>query len=1076
MRITSAGNLFIGTTAAYSVDGVTSNYTLQVSATESAPNYVGIAHEAAGFNARYHGLRCKGTLASKTAVVAEDVLVTFNGLGWDGGTTPTYVMAAGMTIIVDGTVAEDSVPARLSFWTRAVGDTSGTTERMRITNAGNVFVGTTAGVSVSGTTQTHNLIVYGTDSSPQFNGIISEGGACPGRFNGHRHNGTYGTKTAVATTQNLLGINAFGWDGGTTPTYVQAAAITFTVDGAVAEDSVPGSIIFYTREVGNTVSPYQRMVITNIGRVGIANNAPTALLTIGTNSTIGGAIDLLGATSGTCAIRVAAAAGTTTFQLPSTNGTSGYFLQTNGSGVTTWAAVTASAAGSTGYVQYNNGGALAAESGFAWDTTLKQVLIANNDINTGVRITTASTTDKFPVVNFIRYRNSIASPTAVQNEDTLGVLQFNGRGTTNIFTGAQIVSYAAGNFSDTSSPAYVIIRTVSSGSTTTVERLRITSDGKISTGAETAPDVDPGGICINHGANDGYPLTFKNSDVNHPFTAICEADTYLRTNKTDSTAGGANIIGLGTVAIGIGLLLGGACSTPASGTTEGCVAIVAYKSNGTTGFAALAATENLAAFRSYTTTQVIIKGSGDIHTVAGLKIGAYGQTAAAGAIQWSGTHFQGYNGSAWVDLDATGSGANTALSNLASVAINTALLPGTSNSIALGSTTYMWSDLFLGSGSVINWNVGNVTLTHSAGWLTLNGNLNLGTGKSLGSTGARIDTAFFDDLTVTNAIAGSITGNAATVTAANEASDTACYIAFVADATGSQGLKTNAGLVFNASTGDVGIGPTAPAERLHLKDSSNNGALIVGAHENGTPVAGTVEWDGTNFRGYTGSVWKNLDAGGGATVDAGTAAGQMLFWTGSAWTYAETSELAWDDTNKRVGIGCTTPTTLLTLGTAGTTAGKITLAGATSGTCVIQVAAAAGTGTIFQLPATNGTNGYFLKTDGSGLTSWAVATTTALDAGTAAGQVVFWDHGNTKWTYAETSEWVWDDTNKRVGINVAAPSSRLDVGGDVEIASDAWHYYGDPTTDGSWRTGRVSADLVVQKRESGTWTTKHTFA
>ena len=70
-------------------------------------------------------------------------------------------------------------------------------------------------------------------------------------------------------------------------------------------------------------------------------------------------------------------------------------------------------------------------------------------------------------------------------------------------------------------------------------------------------------------------------------------------------------------------------------------------------------------------------------------------------------------------VDASGAGANTALSNLASVAINTALLPGTSDLIALGSATKMWSDLFLGDGAVINFNNGNAVVTHSVGILTV---------------------------------------------------------------------------------------------------------------------------------------------------------------------------------------------------------------------------------------------------------------------------------------------------------------------------------------------------------------------
>jgi hypothetical protein len=75
----------------------------------------------------------------------------------------------------------------------------------------------------------------------------------------------------------------------------------------------------------------------------------------------------------------------------------------------------------------------------------------------------------------------------------------------------------------------------------------------------------------------------------------------------------------------------------------------------------------------------------------------------------------------WGQLATVAATANTALSNLASVAINTALLPGTDNSIALGSTTKQWSDLFLGSGAVINNDSGATTVTFVGSGITLFG-------------------------------------------------------------------------------------------------------------------------------------------------------------------------------------------------------------------------------------------------------------------------------------------------------------------------------------------------------------------
>jgi len=75
-----------------------------------------------------------------------------------------------------------------------------------------------------------------------------------------------------------------------------------------------------------------------------------------------------------------------------------------------------------------------------------------------------------------------------------------------------------------------------------------------------------------------------------------------------------------------------------------------------------------------------------------------------------------------LSVDATKTGINTgAALTIATINVGTALLPSTSDGAALGSTSKMWSDLFLASGGVINWNNGDVLATHSANTLSWSG-------------------------------------------------------------------------------------------------------------------------------------------------------------------------------------------------------------------------------------------------------------------------------------------------------------------------------------------------------------------
>ena len=68
----------------------------------------------------------------------------------------------------------------------------------------------------------------------------------------------------------------------------------------------------------------------------------------------------------------------------------------------------------------------------------------------------------------------------------------------------------------------------------------------------------------------------------------------------------------------------------------------------------------------------------------------------------------------------------------------TAVAPDTDDGAALGTTALKWSDLFLAPGAVINFNSGNVTLTHSTGTLTLNNLLTLSGNTGLNFTGTAI--------------------------------------------------------------------------------------------------------------------------------------------------------------------------------------------------------------------------------------------------------------------------------------------------------------------------------------------------
>lgn len=83
--------------------------------------------------------------------------------------------------------------------------------------------------------------------------------------------------------------------------------------------------------------------------------------------------------SNTVTITAQAMSASYTLTLPTTDGDSGQFLQTNGSGSLTWAAPTAAAAGSDTQVQFNDGGsALGGDAGFIFAKTTGTLTLGKN--------------------------------------------------------------------------------------------------------------------------------------------------------------------------------------------------------------------------------------------------------------------------------------------------------------------------------------------------------------------------------------------------------------------------------------------------------------------------------------------------------------------------------------------------------------------------------------------------------------------------------------------------------------------------------------------------------------------------
>ncbi len=284
MRILSNGNVGIGTTnpaGMLELSSTGANASLIQSVTGSGTPYLTQRLTGAG-----------STIVSNGAYLGE-----WNAAGYDGA---SFRIASTIRTEVDGAPASGSMPGRILFLTTPTGSIT-PVERMRISQSGHVAIGTTTTTlpfSVA-TAATSGVAAFSSSAGFADVSIQSPLGFSAGFT--MRRPSTGGTRWRLLAD----GATESGSNSGS----------NFKIESFDDTGALLGTPLYIARSTSN---------------VGIGTMSPGAPLDVK------GEIRLSGATSGYTGFRPAAAAGSTVWQLPATDGSSGQALVTNGSGVLTW--------------------------------------------------------------------------------------------------------------------------------------------------------------------------------------------------------------------------------------------------------------------------------------------------------------------------------------------------------------------------------------------------------------------------------------------------------------------------------------------------------------------------------------------------------------------------------------------------------------------------------------------------------------------------------------------------------------------------------------------------------------------
>ncbi len=460
-----------------------------------------------------------------------------------------------------------------------------------------------------------------------------------------------------------------------------------------------------------------------------------------------------------------------------------------------------------------------------------------------------------------------------------------------------------------------------------------------------------------------------------------------------------------------------------------------------------------------------------LQVVGKIQIGTDTNTATAGAIEWSGTNFRGYNGSSWTLLDAQPSGSAGGWTDDGSIV----RLSDGSDKVGIGTVVPEQKLSINGaiqvgdaSGTIdvsdtgtIRWNGSNFQGWNGSAWLVLDIQAPSGggwtedavnnyvyvsnTGRNIGigtvAPSYKLDIQGGDiNMSATNflRIAGvnGLNGQVLTRTTTGMTWQNLFPTGVAGQTLRYSGSDWIANSFLYNNGSNIGINTTAPGQMLTVagKIQIGNDAIA--------PTAGTMRWNGSNFQGYDGFIWINLDessgAGAGWTRDGGagvvklTASGDSVAVgvdaTGFKFDVAGTVHLRgslagtglYVNSSSNVGIGTASPNQKLSVaGTFGIREGGASPSFYT----IFQGGDQIGDIT-YTLPIGQGGVSTYLKNNGGGELSWETPVSGAADD---AGAVQF----NTTGSLAgDDVNFFWDNTvNKRLGLGTNAPAARLQVVG-----------------------------------------------